>query len=162
MKKPMSHKAALARLEELCARSEQCSNDLIGKLYRWGVEPPFDDITESLAERRYLDDLRFAKAFVRDKYRFDRWGRVKIARALAAKRISRADIDEAMQEVDVREYALNCYRLLKSRRKSLGNAGLEENEMRQRLLRFIAQRGYEVSLAVRLLDNEKLWTQEDE
>lgn len=156
MKKPLGRKNALARLEELCARSEQCSYDLCQKLYKWGVEQPYDDIIDSLIDGKYLDDERFAAAFVRDKYRFDRWGRRKIARALMAKRIPSAVISEALENIDAREYAMNCYNLLDARRRQLSDA-LSDYEKRARLLRFAAGRGYEPSLIMRLLDNPEIW-----
>lgn len=156
MKKPLDRKNALARLEELCARSEQCSYDLRQKLYRWGVDAPYDDIIDSLIDGKYLDDERFASAFVRDKYRFDRWGRRKIARALMAKRIPSAVISEALENIDAREYAMNCYNLLETRRRQLPDS-IDDYERRAKLLRFAAGRGYEPSLIMRLLDNPEIW-----
>lgn len=157
-KQPMSADAALARLEELCARSEQSSHDLRQKLVRWGVEPAAaEEVMASLIDRRFVDDARFARAYVRDKYRFDRWGRMKIVSGLIAKRINREIIDEALQEIDVREYARNCFRLLQAKLRQLPD-GLERYEQRQRLLRFGAGRGYEAALIVKILDMEKLWT----
>lgn len=152
----MKADAALARLEELCARSEQCCFDLRSKLYRWKVEQPHDPIIERLLERRFVDDERFARAFVRDKYRFDRWGRIKIAHALAAKRIERPIISSALEEIEPREYAINCFKLLKAKRKSLPD-DIEPYDARSKLMRYAAGRGYEPNLIIRLLDNEKLW-----
>lgn len=152
----MRQEAALVRLEELCARSEQCTHDVRTKLFRWSVEPPYDTIINSLTDRGFVNDERFARAFTRDKYRFDRWGRIKIARALAAKRIDRSIIDSALEEIDIKEYARNCHDLLRSKKKSLP-ADADPYLTRQKLLRFAAGRGYEPSLIIRLLDNDKLW-----
>lgn len=155
-RKQITRDQARIRLEELCVRGEQCRADLVAKLSRWGVATPYDDILDSLAERRFFDDARFARAYVRDKYRFDRWGRMKIVSSLIAKRISRSDIDAALSEIDIKEYARNCYSILLSRRRQLP-ADMSPYERRQRLLRSAAQRGYEPSLIIKLLDNAKLW-----
>lgn len=157
MRKALSAKAALLRLEELCSRSEQCSWDLRQRLFRWGVDPEsHDEVIDSLMERRFVDDRRFAAAYVRDKYRFDRWGRLKIVRGLMAKRMPRSVIDSALEEIDVKEYARNCYQVMKSKLKGLPDDA-DAFTLRQRLLRFSAGRGYEPSLIIRLLDNPKLW-----
>lgn len=155
-KKAISAESALERLEELCARSEQCSSDLRNKLYRWNVEPPHDSIIESLISRGFVNDKRFARAFTRDKYRFDRWGRIKIARALAVKRIDRDIINDALEEIDTREYARNCFNLLHAKKKSLTDAS-DSYVTRQKLLRYAAGRGYEPALILHLLDNDRLW-----
>ncbi len=152
----MKPEAALVRLEELCARSEQCSNDIRNKLFRWNVEPPYEPVIDSLVDRGYVSDERFARAFTRDKYRFDRWGRIKIARALAAKRIGRDLINSALEEIDVKEYARNCHSLLQAKIKTLPGDS-DPYIRRQKLLRFAAGRGYEPSLILRLLDSDRIW-----
>lgn len=156
MKKPLSLDAATARLEELCVRSEQCSHDLRQKLYKWGLSSRSDEVITGLIERKFVDDERFARAYVRDKYRFDRWGRLKIMRGLMAKRIPSQLIREALSEIDVKEYARNCYALLKSKNSQLRD---EDGpwQRKQKLMRFAAGRGYEAALVVKLLDNDKLW-----
>lgn len=153
----MSLQDARARLEELCVRSEQCCFDLRQKLVRWGVgRSSHDELIEALTSARFVDDGRFARAYVRDKYRFDRWGRMKIVRGLMAKRIDRATINEALQEIDAKDYARNCFMLLKAKLRQIP-AETERYEAKQKLLRFGAARGYEASLLLKLLDNERLW-----
>ena len=161
MKRELTRQEATARREELGVRGDQCTADLCKKLYQWGIKLPYDDIIEHLEEQKFVDDERFARAYVRDKYRFDRWGRMKIARGLIAKRIPQQVIREALTEVDVKEYAMNCYRLLAAKRKQLP-ADLDSWTLREKLMRFAAARGYEAGLIVKLLDNKRLWeSQED-
>ena len=82
-KKPISPEKAKVRLEELCARSEQCTGDAYKKLQTWGIaRSDAETIVKSLVDRRFIDDERFCHAFVRDKMRFARWGRRKIKAAL--------------------------------------------------------------------------------
>ena len=86
MIKQLSPEKALMRLEELCARAEHSSGELRRKLYGWRISgTDADDIIESLRRRRFVDDERFARAFVRDKYRFNHWGRLRIRIELRAK-----------------------------------------------------------------------------
>jgi len=156
MKRPVTRDEAVARLEELCVRGEQCTCDLRRKLFQWGVPGPYDDLIDGLVDRKFVDDSRFARAYVRDKYRFDRWGRLKIVRGLMAKRIDRSVILEALEEIDVREYAGNCYKLLDAKRRQLPPE-MEAYERRRKLLHFAAGRGYEMGLIIKLLDNPRLW-----
>ena len=69
--KKVSPEQALVRLEELCVRAERCEAELRRKLMQWAIVPAdADSIIASLRARRFLDETRFAAAFVRDKYRF--------------------------------------------------------------------------------------------
>lgn len=157
MKKPMSADAALVRLEELCARSEQAVSEVRQKLFKWGIpESEAEKIVESLVDRRFVDDARFAEAFVRDKYRFARWGRHKIRLALIAKRIPRDYIAESLQAIDNQEYARMAFASVQSKLRSLPT-DMEPGEKRQRLYRFAIGRGYESSLVVKILSSKSLW-----
>lgn len=161
MKKRIGTADALARLEALCARSEQCSYEITQRLWRWGIcGDAADEILDMLTDGRYVDDSRYAESFVRDKYRFARWGRVKIRMSLAAKRIPRDVIDEAMSAIDSREYVSMAYRTVCAKLRQLP-ADMSRAEMRARLLRFAMGRGYESALIVRILDSRRLWHQED-
>ena len=85
----------------------------------------------------------FAKAFVRDKYRFNQWGRVKIANALRMKCISSACIAEAMEQIDEDEYLDILATLLK---KKLGSVkGANDYERNGKLIRFAMGHGYEMN-----------------
>ena len=104
-KKKITPQEALMRLEALCARSEQCTLDLRQKLYKWEISPSDSDvIIKKLIKTRFVDDSRFAVAFCRDKYRFNRWGRMKIVYGLRAKQLSSHDIQEALKTIDDKEY----------------------------------------------------------
>lgn len=157
MKKPMSAEQATIRLEELCARSEQCTQEVREKLRKWGIgQHDSDVIVRHLTERHFIDDLRYATAYVRDKYRFSKWGRRKIYQGLAQKRIARDLADEAMDEIDLREYANIAFNSIRLKLRSLPDT-LTIQEKREKLLRFGIGRGYETSLLLKILNSEKLW-----
>lgn len=157
MKKPMSAEQAIIRLEELCARSEQCTQEALEKLRKWGIgQQDADVIVRHLTERHFIDDQRYATAYVRDKYRFSKWGRRKIYQGLAQKRIGRDLIDEGMNEIDLREYANIAFNSIRFKLQSLPDT-LTIQEKREKLLRFGIGRGYETSLLLKILNSEKLW-----
>lgn len=142
---------ALTRLERLCARAEHSESELTDKLRRWGVGPADSlRIMDSLRERRYVDDTRFARAFVRDKYRFARWGRAKIRMALTAKHIAHDTIAEALDEIEDDIYTENLRLIIAAKQRSLG-AEAESYGGRTKVYRFALSRGYESALIARFL-----------
>lgn len=153
----MSRETALARLQTLCARSEQCESDLRKKLSSWGLcASDSDSIIDALAAERFLDNSRFARAYAHDKLMFNGWGRRKITQGLWAKGIDRRTIDEAVGEaIDPAEYRRRAFAVIQSRAVSLDPTA--ENKMR--LLRFGAGRGFEVQLLIRIINSAALWKQ---
>ena len=86
--KEMTENEARLRLETLCAASEQCSHDMEEKLRRWQLpEEARARIMAHLTAERYVDDERFCRAFVKDKIRYNKWGRRKVEQALFMKHI---------------------------------------------------------------------------
>lgn len=152
-RKPMGADRALIRLEELCARSERCEDELRKKLSGWMI-PASDSerIMDSLRKRRFVDDSRFARAFVRDKYRFNGWGRIKIRMALRTKRIDPDLIEEALEEIDQAAYIEILRRLLKAKNRSIPEE-IQGYDRRVRLFRFAASRGFESTLISAALPN---------
>ena len=141
-RRDMTPETALNRAAALCARSEQAASDVRGKLLRWGLTPQqAQEVIDRLIDGGYLDDERFARAFVNDKFKFNGWGRLKIAHQLQAKGIDRAIIDEALTRIDEAEYRETLQRLLQARAQSTGNK--EPQQARAALLRFAASRGFE-------------------
>lgn len=149
-KKQISPEKAKVRLEELCARSEQCTGDAYKKLQTWGIAcSDAETIVKSLADRRFIDDERFCHAFVRDKMRFARWGRRKIKAALMMKRLDSAIAAKALEAVDEDEYIESLQTIIRLKSASMPDA--ETYEGRTRLFRFAASRGFEPDLISRIL-----------
>lgn len=144
-RKILTPENAIVRLESLCARAEHCTYEILTKLRNWGVTgAEAAMIVKHLKENRFVDDLRFAQSFVRDRYRFSGYGRRKIALALMSKRLERDIIDEAMNEIDPEIYLDNMMHIISRKAKELD---LERFEDRNKLYRHIVGRGYETSLA---------------
>ena len=156
-KKVVKPQDALLRLEALCAQAEQCTYDLRLKLYRWGLSSTDSaKIIKQLLETRFVDDARFAVAYCRDKYRFNRWGRLKIVYGLRAKQISSKDIQEALNTIEEDEYEAILVSVIKSKAKTI--KGVDTYEGRTKLFRYAASRGYESSLIAQIIKNQSSWT----
>ncbi len=143
MKKEMSAEEARLKAEAYCSLSEHCKSEVLGKLQQWGApEKTWEAILNHLEKERYVDESRYATFFVRDKYRFNQWGRVKIAQALRMKHIPSVCIDEAMEEIDEQEYLNILTSLLKKKVRSIKASN--DYERNGKLVRFAAGHGYEI------------------
>ena len=143
MKKEMSAEEARLKAEAYCSLSEHCKSEVLGKLQQWGApEKTWEAILNHLEQERYVDESRYATFFVRDKYRFNQWGRIKIAQALRMKHIPSACIDEAMEEIDEQEYINILTSLLKKKVRSIKASN--DYERNGKLVRFAAGHGYEI------------------
>ncbi len=137
---------ALARAAALCDKCEQCSPDIIKKLAAWGISTSDSaKIIQRLKETRYLDDMRFARAYAHDKMAYSGWGRNKIIQGLWAKRLAREYIEASCDELDEEEYNDIALRVVRSKVRSLPG-GLSTYENRMKVMRFGVQRGFEARL----------------
>ena len=145
-RRPIRPAVALVKLQELCARSEQCSHEILERLRKWGVpDGTAAKILALLKRDRYVDDSRYVEAFVRDKVVFNRWGRTKIRLALVQKRLPADLIADGLAGIDDDEYRQSLVEVLESKARSLGDVSSYESRMK--LLRYAVSRGFEAGLA---------------
>lgn len=145
VRKPITPEQAMVRMEELCARAEHSSGEIMQKLLRLGIFPSdAERIVRSMTQRRFIDDSRFARAFARDKMEYARWGKRKIALALYQKRVSRELIAEALDSLDTERYRLILHELIAAKKRNLAEPDTYEG--RTKLFRFAASRGFEPDL----------------
>lgn len=146
-RRTLSAEQALARLQQRCSRAEQCPTDARKKLQEWGVpEKEIPAIIKTLQAQGFIDEARYARAFVRDKYGLAHWGTVKIKQALYVKKIPPDTIAGALQEIDREQYKADLLRLLRRKKATLKDASPAKRA--DRLLRFALGRGYEYDLAL--------------
>ena len=140
----MTADEVLYKLAARCSVSERCLSDVENKLAKYDLtEEERTRILQHLVGEKYIDDRRYAEAFVRDKYRFNKWGRIKIAQGLRMKSIDRETINVAMEAIDEAEYLDILRDLIKSKRKS--TKGKNSYEINGKLVRFATGRGFEFS-----------------
>ncbi|MCD8386201.1 MAG: RecX family transcriptional regulator [Bacteroidales bacterium] len=137
---------ARIRLETLCAKAEHCESEMRKKLAQWGVSArDANEIIEHLKRNKFVDDNRFAQAYVIDKMRFARWGKRKIAMGLRTKGIHSDVMQQALASLPQQEYADILRALMVAKAKSDPQMVLTF-EGRTRLYRFALQRGFEPEL----------------
>ena len=144
--------AVFGRMAWLCSRREYCSAAVLGKLRQKGLDDKdAAAVLERLVRERYVDDARYARAFVRDKALLSGWGPRKIAFALYAKGISRETVEEAFGEVSPEDSEASMNRVLAAKWKTV--SGSTDYERRNRLLRFALSRGYSYGSVIHFLDS---------
>lgn len=150
-RRPVTPESALIKLETLCARSEHCTGELLQKLRNWGITPADSDrILKSLRDNRFVDDRRFARAFVRDRLEYSGYGRRRISMALAQKRVAPDIIKEAMAEgIDDETYASRLQQLLHAKASRMDE--VQSWESRNKLYRWAIGRGFESDVTVAAL-----------
>ena len=128
------------RLRGLCSRREYCRSDVMKKAVAAldGDQSEATRVVDLLVKERYVDDLRYASAFARDKSSISGWGSVKISHMLSAKGISREIIDAALEEIDEEKASSRLDKLLQSKARSLK----DDPQAKLKLLRFALGRGY--------------------
>lgn len=147
----MTADEVLYKLAAKCSVSEQCLSDIEAKLAKYDLtEEEKTHILRHLVEEKYIDDGRYAEAYARDKYRFNKWGRIKIAQGLCMKDIDRETINTAMEAIDETEYLDILRSLIQSKRRS--TKGKNDYEVNGKLIRFAIGRGFEFSAIRQCLD----------
>ena len=143
----------LYKLAARCSVSEQCLSDIEAKLEKYDLsDEEKTRILRHLVEEKYVDDRRYAEAFVRDKYRFNKWGRIKIAQGLRMKGIDNETISVAMEAIDEEEYMEILDSLIRAKRKSV--KGRNDYEVNAKLCRFATGRGFEFGAIRKCLGND--------
>ena len=137
--------------ERYCSGAEHCCAEVRAMLERHKVEAEdISCILKHLIKEDYVDESRYAAAFVHDKVRFAKWGRVKIAQALWQKRISQNIADEALSSIDDDEYIEALKDVIKAKYRIV--KGATEYERKMKTMKSVCSRGYEPPLVRKLLD----------
>ncbi len=141
MKKEMTEQEAYLQLATLCAQAEHCEQEMRDKMKRWEIDETVQNrIIDRLVKERYIDNERYARAFVKDKIRYNKWGRRKVQQALWMKRIDNDIQQRVLDEIDDKEYLDVLRPLLKQKRKS--TKAVNDYELNQKLVRFALGRGF--------------------
>lgn len=145
---------ALSRAMALCSRREYCIADIMNKLDSWGLsEPDSAKVIQTLIRDNFINEQRYAEAFVKDKFRYNKWGRVKIRAGLKAKKIETDIINGALERIDEQTYRDMLSKLLKAHRKNI--KARNQFDLKGKLLRYGLSKGFESGLLYEILgDNE--------
>ncbi len=143
--KPLSPDQVLEKMAKYCAYQERCVKDVSDRLSGFELSPnDKEEILRYLVDNRFVNDERFAKAFVKGKVNQSGWGFNKIRFHLVQKGIGKEIIDEALQEMDDEAYRQRLVGLLQAKAKTL--KAENEFEKKRKLAAYALQKGFETSL----------------
>lgn len=147
--KELTEEEALKRLAASCARREQCSGQMRGRMRQWALpEEAQQRIIDYLTAHKYIDDERFSRAYAADKVKFNKWGRRKIETALTAYGVDRQTVAAVLDGIPDSDYLESLLPLLRAKDKSL-HGGLTPYQRRYKLMSYGLSRGYDMALVSR-------------
>ena len=150
-KKPITEQEVLQKLSALCARAEHSSGEMLEKMRRWQLsEDARERVLDRLIDEKFVDDERFARLFVREKIRFDRWGRRKIEQALYQKGVASDISRRVLDEVDDEAYVAELKKLIAAKRRSV--QAESDYEMRAKLTKYALGRGFDYNVIRQCID----------
>ena len=161
MKKETTEQEAYLQLAAICAQAEHCQQEMRDKMKRWEMAPEVQELVIArLIKERYIDDERYARAFVKDKIRYNKWGRRKVQQGLWMKHIDDDIQQRVLSEVDDTEYLAVLKPLLKQKAKSI--KAENDYELTQKLVRFALGRGFTYDIIRQCLDVDDEMIPDDE
>ena len=147
MKKPLTPGEALNKAAAYCTLCERCISEVSAKLTAWGVpQSEQERIITRLTNEKFIDEERYCRAFVNDKVKFNRWGRIKITAALREKHLPQEYIKEALENIDEEAYMQSLKEVIEIKRREF--KGKDDFATQQKIIRHAASRGYEPSLII--------------
>ena len=149
----LSYDKAFAKAARLCSKSEKAPKEIFDKLMSWGMSSKMaEQIVNHLREEKCIEEVRYARAFIHDKFLQAHWGRLKISFALRNKGISDSIIDNSIEEqITLDEYLSILIELLKGKMRAM-DMPLSQKD-RAKLYRYATQKGFETSIIAQALRN---------
>lgn len=153
MEDSLSYKTALGKAMALCSKREYCCDDIRIKLDSWGIAGgTAGKVMSTLIKEKFIDEHRYANAFAKDKFRYNKWGKVKIASGLKIKRIPADIISEALDSLDTDEYMNMLAKLISTQRKKI--QAKNQYDLKAKLMRYALSKGFESGLIYEVLGEE--------
>ena len=150
-KRPKSAAQALQSLMRLCARAEKSSGDALRLMRGWGVpESEREGVLAKLIEQRFIDDRRYAEAYVREKSNLSGWGARKIAFQLHQKGIDKEIISTSLATLDSDAQLQQLTAKLERKIRTIKAAN--NYELRGKLLRYGMGLGYDYEMTRSAID----------
>lgn len=144
-------RTALNKAMSICARREYCESDIAIKLESWGLNShDVKSVISKLIQENFISDKRYTEAFVKDKYRYNKWGKAKIAACLRTKKIAPELIDSALASLDEGQYRKMIRDTLNSHKKFI--KAKNQFDLKGKLLRYGLSKGFESHILYEILN----------
>ncbi|MDR1406754.1 MAG: RecX family transcriptional regulator [Tannerella sp.] len=148
--KQMDEAKLLHSAAAYCSVCERCVSEVRKKLVAAGATREMEDrIVDRLVKEGFIDEFRFCRSFVNDKFRFNCWGRIRIRYELQRKNLPDELIAGAVDVIDEEMYRTVLLDMLRDKKRTV--RGSSEQNVFHKLCRFAVGRGFETALVVQCL-----------
>ena len=144
----MTEQQVLYKLTAMCSQAEHCSQEMLDKMKREDVQAR---VMQYLTQEKFIDDERYCRFFVKDKIKYNKWGRRKVEQALYMKHIPSSISGPVLDEIPEEDYLEVLRPLLKSKRKTVKAA--TEYERNMKLIKFALGRGFSMDIIKDCIDD---------
>jgi regulatory protein len=147
----LTNREALSKASELCSRSEKCRYDIEIKCHDWQLSSEeTSSLLVYLLKEGFINHERFAFSFVNDKFKFNKWGKIKLAYALRQKQLEEKYIQLALANIPDDAYQQTLHDLISAKAKTIKEKDIYIH--RSKLLAFAQSRGFETDLALKIIE----------
>jgi len=156
-KKPavLDKKAALAKAEHYCAYQERSQYEIRNKLYEWGLwTADVEELISELILTNFLNEERFAKAYVSGKFNINKWGKIKIKQGLRLKKVPEKMITRALNGIDEDDYLKTIVDCAEKKLRTISEK--DPFKKKHKLITHLLTRGFENNLILDALKNNNL------
>ncbi len=152
IRKAVPEEKLMGKILRYCALQERATSEVRKKLYEWGAgKKSSEEIIKQLIEENFLNEKRFAMAYVRGKHRSNKWGKLMIRYGMQQKQIAAVLIDEALNSLESQEYLATLRQIISKKEATLGQ-NIPRREKNAKLIRYAASKGYEMNIIIELLN----------
>ncbi|MCP4521055.1 MAG: RecX family transcriptional regulator [Cytophagales bacterium] len=149
--KPIDPKSAFLKMAKYCSYQDRCESDILLKLNKYLLtDNEKSDIIENLIEEKFLNEERFARSYVRGKFRSNKWGRVKIKQALKMKGIDSYLINLGFEEIKDEEYLQTLYALFD--KKDAQEKEQDPYKRKAKIINFLLSKGFESDIVFSVVE----------
>lgn len=146
----MEREIAMKRAASFCAESERNVAEVERKLRKWGVDDDdIDSIIDRLKSDDFLNEERYCKAYINDRFRLNHWGKVKIRYELGKRDVDRQYIDAALANIDDDEYIEVLKEVVEAKRRTLKDT--DTYSASAKILRYALTRGFESDIVSKVI-----------
>lgn len=151
-KQNIQYLAALSKAQNYCSKQETCISGINKKLDQWGIDSAYyNRIIKDLKEEKFIDEARYSKMFVKEKLRFNQWGKIKIRHAMKIKQLPENLIYEAINEIPDDDYLKILENILTQKLMSI--KAKNKFDQKGKLYRYAAGKGYENDKIMKIINS---------
>ena len=141
-----------SKMASACSRTEHCSADIHAKILAAGLNTDeADEIIGKLKAEKFINDERYVKAYASDKFRLNKWGKIKIRHSLKMKGLPDGLIQLGLDSINVEKYRQALLKTMKEQARAVKKKS--KYEKMGQIIRFAQNRGFEPELIHRYLND---------